>query len=142
MNREAAWLPTHSGSAEIGYHHWQINSEDTSGWWQNVSVETAKRYTFSIYAQRDIPTHGQTEARTLELRIESTTDLGQLTLNSQTFDVSKLATGKEWTPLSVSGTANTSQLRVLVVITPAPDGPRGGAVKLDDAALVDAHDEK
>jgi glucan 1,3-beta-glucosidase len=142
MNREAAWLPTHSGSAEIGYHHWQINSEDTSGWWQDVSVETGKRYTFSIYAQHDIPPHGQTEARTLELRIESVTDLGQVTLNSQTFDVSKLATGKQWTPLSVSGTANTSRLRVLIVITPAADGPRGGAVKLDDAALVDAHDGK
>jgi endoglucanase len=142
MNRETAWLPTHSGSAEIGYHHWQITSKDTSGWWQEVSVETGKRYTFSIYAQRDIPAEGQTEARTLELRIESVTDQGEVTLNSQTFDVRKLASGKEWTRLSVSGTANSSRLRVLIVMTPAADGPRGGAVKLDDAMLVDAHDGK
>ena len=142
MNREAAWLPTHSGSAEIGYHHWQITSEDTSGWWQDVSVETGKRYTFSIFAQRDIPAKGQTEARTLDLRIESVTDRGEVTLNSQTFDVNGLASGKEWTRLSVSGTADTPRLRVLMVISPAADGPRGGAVKLDDAMLVDAHDGK
>jgi glucan 1,3-beta-glucosidase len=142
MNRETGWVPTHSGSTEIGYHHWQITSEDTSGWWQDVSVEPGKRYTFSIYAQRDIPARGQTEARTLELRIESVTDRGQVTLNSQTFDVSALASGKEWSRLSVSGTADTPRLRVLMVISPAADGPRGGAVKLDDAMLVDAHDGK
>jgi glucan 1,3-beta-glucosidase len=142
INREAAWQPTHSGSAEIGYHHWQINSEDTSGLWQEVTVETGKRYTFSIYAQRDIPAAGQTEAHTLELRVESVTDRGEVTLNSQTLDVSKLASGKEWTRLSVSGTANSSRLRVLIVISPATDGPRGGAVKLDDAMLVEARDGK
>jgi glucan 1,3-beta-glucosidase len=141
MNRETGWAPTHSGSAEIGYHHWQITSEDTSGWWQDVSVEPGKRYTFSIYAQRDVPPSGQTEARTLELRIESVTDRGEVTLNSRTFDVGTLAGGKEWTRLSVSGTANDPRLRVLMVIAPAADGPRGGAVKLDDAMLVDAKNE-
>ena len=53
-----------------------------------------------------------------------------------------LASGKEWTRLSVSGTANSPRLRVLMVISPAADGPRGGAVKLDDAMLVEAHDGK
>jgi glucan 1,3-beta-glucosidase len=142
MNREAAWHPTHSGSAEIGYHHWQISSEDTSGWWQDVGVAAGKRYAFSIYAQRDIPARGQTEARTLELRMESVTDDGEVTLNSQTFDISKLATGKEWTRVRVSGTADGPRMRVLLVISPAAGGPRGGAVKLDDAALVDAQDMK
>lgn len=142
MNRETTWLPTHSGSAEIGYHHWQINSNDKSGWWQDVSVDAGKRYTFSIYGQRDIPSPGQTEARTLELRMESVMEDGEVTLNSQTIDISQLAVGKEWTHLSVSGTANAPRLRVLMVISPAVDGPRGGAVKLDDAALVDARDGK
>jgi len=142
INREASWLPTHSGSAEIGYHHWQVDSNETSGLWQDVNVETGKRYTFSIFAQHDIPATGQTDARSLELRIESVTDRGQVTLNSQTFDISNLATGKEWTCVSVSGTAISSRLRLLIVISPAADGPRGGAVKLDDAMLVDAHDGK
>jgi hypothetical protein len=142
MNREAAWQPTHSGSAEIGYHHWQITSPDTSGWWQDVGVAPGKHYTFSIYAQRDIPAPEQTEARTLELRMESVTGDGEVTLNSQTFDISKLATGNEWTRLSVSGTADGPRLRALLVISPAADGPRGGAVKLDDATLVDTQDAK
>jgi hypothetical protein len=142
MNRETGWVPTHSGSAEIGYHHGQITSDETSGWWQDVNARAGKRYTFSIYAQRDIPAEGQTEAKTLELRMESVTDRGEVTLNSQTFDVKKLASGKEWIHLSVSGTANSPRLRVLMAISPAADGPRGGAVKLDDAMLVEAHDGK
>ena len=141
MNRETAWKPTHSGSAEIGYHHWQITSNDTSGLWQDVNVEAGKRYTFSIYAQHDVPADGQNDARTVELRMESVTDDGQVTLNSQDFDVEKLATGKEWMRLSLSGTADTARLRVLVVISPATEGMRGGAVKLDDATLVNAKDE-
>ncbi len=142
INREAGWTPTHSGSAEIGYHHWQITSDDTSGLWQDVNVEAGKRFTFSIYAQRDIPAEGQSEARSLELRMESVTDHGEVTLNSQTFDVKTLASGKEWIHLTVSGTANSPRLRVLMVISPAADGPRGGAVKLDDAMLVEAQDGK
>ena len=61
MNRETTWTPTHSGSAEIGYHHWQIASADTSGLWQDVNVEAGKRDTFSIYAQRDVPANGDAE---------------------------------------------------------------------------------
>ncbi len=142
MNRQTAWTPTHSGSCEIGYHHWQITSDETSGLWQDVNVEPGQRYAFSIYAQRDVPASGDAEARTVELRLESVTDHGQLTLNSRNFDVSRLATGGQWTRLSVSGTADASRLRVLVVISPAPAGPRGGAIKLDDAMLVNARDGK
>lgn len=142
MNRESAWTPTHSGSSEIGYHHWQIRSDDTSGLWQDLNVEAGKRYTFSIYAQRDVPANGDAEARTVELRLESVTDRGEVTLNSQNFEVSRLASGREWTRLSVSGTADASRLRMLVVISPAASGPRGGAVKLDDAMLINANDGK
>jgi hypothetical protein len=136
MNREAGWTPTHSGTAEIGYHHWQIESAGTSGLWQDVSVEAGKRYAFSIYAQQDIPDSAHHSADKIELRLESTTPAGQVTVNSKNFDVSKLASGKDWTRLMVEGTAETDKLRVLVVITPAADGPRGGAIKMDDAALV------
>ena len=70
------------------------------------------------------------------------TDHGELTLNSQTFDVKRLASGGEWTRLSVSGTADASRMCMLVVITPAAAGPRGGSVKLDDAMLINANDGK
>lgn len=138
MNREAGWKPTHSGTAEIGYHHWQITSASTSGLWQDASVEPGKRYTFSIYAQHDRVEANQHDASTVELRLESTTPGGQVTVNSRNFDVSKLASGSDWTRLSISGTAASDNLRVLVVITPAEEGPRGGSIKLDDATLTPA----
>ena len=142
INRETGWTPTHSGSCEIGYRHWQITSAEPSGLWQDVSAEPGKRYTFSIFAQRDVPAAGTGEADKIELRLESVTDHGEITLNSKSFDVKRLATGKEWTRLSVSATADSPQLRALIAISPSADGPRGGAVKLDDATLVNAGDRK
>jgi endoglucanase len=136
MNRETGWSPTHSGSCEIGYHHWQITSADTSGLWQDVNAQPGKRYTFSIYAQHDVSAAGQSDASNVELRLETVTDHGELTLNTQNFEVNRLASGNAWTRLSLSGTADGPRMRVLVVITPSPAGPRGGAIKLDDAALM------
>jgi endoglucanase len=142
MNRETGWKPTHSGSCEIGYHHWQITSSEPSGLWQDVDVQPGKRFTFSIFAQRDIPSAGDSQARAVEMRVESVTDHGQITLNSRNFDVTRLATAGRWTRLSVTGTADTSRLRVLVIISPSIEEPRGGAIKLDDAALVLAKNEQ
>jgi glucan 1,3-beta-glucosidase len=142
INREATWMPTHSGSCVIGYHHWQIESNETSGVWQDANVEAGKRYTFSIFAQQDVPADGKSGARTIELRLESIGLRGEVTLNSRDFDVSRLATGKGWTRLSVSGTADGARMRALVAITPGIDGPRGGALKLDDATLAIANDGK
>jgi hypothetical protein len=135
MNRETGWTPTRSGSCEIGYHHWQVETAENSGLWQDVSVEPGGRYTFSIFAQRDIPHGGQNEAKSVELRLEAVMPQGQVTLNSRTFDVSGLAAGK-WTRLTVEGTAETRTMRVLVVVNPAERAPRGAALKFDDAALV------
>ena len=41
-----------------------------------------------------------------------------------------------WSPLSISGSSQTEGIRVLVVIKPRSEGPRNGAVKLDDAELA------
>jgi hypothetical protein len=142
INREIGWTPTHSGSCEIGYHHWQVVTADTSGLWQDVNVEPGKRYTFSIYAQRDVPPPDQTQTASIELRIEAVTDHGEITLNTQNFEVARLATGKQWTRLSLSGTADDPKMRALAIITPAADGPRGGALKLDDAILTKTSDRQ
>jgi acetyl esterase/lipase len=136
MNRETTWKPTHSGSTEIGYHHWQVTSDTTSGLWQDVKVQPGRRYVFSIYAQHDPTNAALHDAKTLELRTESVTPNGQLTLNSANFDIAMLPTGQGWARLAIPCTAETDTLRVLAIITPAETGPRGGAVKLDDAALV------
>jgi len=135
MNRETGWSPCHSGTCLIGYHHWQIDQPGSSGLWQDVPVQAGKRYLFSIYAQHDPVDANHHEAKTIELRMEGNTPGGQLTLNSKNFDVSKLPSGGEWARLSVAGTACSDALRVLVVINASEEEPRGGSVKLDDAAL-------
>jgi endoglucanase len=142
MNREANPMPSQSGKAGIVYYHSRITSDGASGWWQDADSVPGKRYTFSIYAQQDPPANGENAARTVELRLESVTNDGQVTLNSQTFDVSKLPTRNDWMRLSVSGTAQTARIRVLAVMNPAADGPRGGTVKVRDAALQNANDGK
>jgi endoglucanase len=136
MNRESNWSPVHSGSALIGYHHWQVENAGSSGLWQEVKVQARKRYFFSIYAQHDQVDPSAHEAKSLELRMESVTPGGQLTLNSKNFDVATLPiTGRNWAHLSICGTAESDSMRVLVVINSADTGPRDGAIKLDDASL-------
>jgi acetyl esterase/lipase len=136
MNRETAWTPTHSGSSEIGYHHWQVTSDASSGLWQDVEVRPGQRYVFSFYAQHDQVEAAVHDAKTLELRTESVTPNGQVTLNSANFDIATLPTGRSWARLSIPSTAAGDRMRVLAIISPAETGPRGGAVKLDDASLV------
>lgn len=140
MNRETAWTPTHDGRALIGYHHWRLTGGGASGLWQDVKAKAGDRYAFTVLAQHDPATGGAQNAGTLELRLESVTPDGQITLNSQDFAVNKLATGQGWSRLSVSGTATSDTLRVLAVINAAADAPRGGAVKLDDATVTPATD--
>jgi endoglucanase len=141
MNREDSWTPTHSGKALMAYHHWQIEKADTSGLFQDVDVTPGQRYTFSVFAQHDDP-KGAHDATSVEIRLENTKPDGQVVLNSETFKVAELPTGDHWKQLSVSGTAVSKTVRVLIITNPSPDIPRGGAVKFDDAALLPAHDGK
>ena len=47
----------------------------------------------------------------------------------------ELPAGNRWHEMSVTGTTPEDNLRVLIVVTPAPQNGRGGAVKINDAAL-------
>ncbi|MDB5327840.1 MAG: glycoside hydrolase family protein [Phycisphaerales bacterium] len=143
INHESAWSPTHDGKGLIGYHHWQIEGKGgSSGLWQDAKVKTGQRYTFTLFAQHDAAEAGKHDADTLELRLESITPDGAVTLNNHDFTITKLATGKDWTRVGVSGTAVSDTLRVLAVINSSADPLRGGAVKLDDATLTAATDGK
>ena len=143
MNYENSWSPTHDGKGLIGYHHWQIEGAGgSSGIWQDVKVTAGQRYTFTLFAQHDPAEAPKLDAGTLELRLEAVAGNGTVTLNNQGFTVSKLATGKDWTRVAVSGTATTDTIRVLAVMNSSADANRGGAVKLDDATLTLATDGK
>ena len=142
LNRETTWSPVRDGKSLIGYHHWQIDGAGgSSGLWQDVKVTPGQRYTFTIFVQHDAAEAGKHDAKTLELRLESTVNGEQVTLNSRDFTVDALATGKDWTRATVTGTAQSETLRALAVIN-AGDAPRGGAVKLDTATLTPAKDGK
>lgn len=135
MNRESGWTPVKDGVCIIGYHHWQIEKGDNSGLYQDMKVEAGKNYTFSIYANADVSADSK-NAESVELRLESTVNGTQATVSSKTYNLSDLATGADWSKLQVSGVAPNDSLRVLVIVNPSKESPRGGAVKFDAAELV------
>ena len=137
LGRETAWAPTHSGTAMMGYHHWEVTSPENSGFYQDVpGVKAGQSFTFSIWVSSDKVTTGNTASQ-VELRLEGTLNGSQVTLASVSTDVKDLA-ANEWHQLNVTGTTTTDNLRVLVIVTPTGEVPRRGALKFDDATLVPA----
>jgi len=136
FNREEGWTPVRSGRCILGYHHWEIPSANQSGVYQDLDgAVAAKQYTFGIYVSPDKAKDGTRDALTIELRLESTFEGRQLTLASKLYKVADLMPDK-WEKLSVSGAPVNNTLRVLVIVTPAPDnGTRGGALRFDDALI-------
>ena len=131
MNRETGWKPVRTGKCIMGYHHWQIEDDETSGLYQDVDgVPAGKSYTFKVFAMKD----KETDIDNIELRLELLG--GASTVASTNYKLSDLKS--EWTELSVTGTPETEGLRVLVVVTPKQGGDRHGALKFDDASLVEA----
>jgi hypothetical protein len=135
MNRESAWTPVKDGVCIIGYHHWQIEKSDNSGLYQDMKVEAGKNFTFSIYANADKTTDNTKVAESVELRLETTVNGTQATVASKMYNVADIASGTDWSKLQVSGVAPNESLRALIVVNPAKEGPRGGALKLDAASL-------
>jgi len=139
FNREEGWTPVHSGHCVLGYHHWEIPSAKDSGVYQDVAgVAKGASYTFGIYVSVDKARNPARDAVSIELRLESTVDGSQQTVASKLYKVADLPRD-DWQKLTVSGSANSGTLRVLVIVTPSPvDGTRGGALRFDDAFLEPA----
>jgi hypothetical protein len=136
INREEQWTPVHSGRCILGYHHWEIPDANDSGVYQDVGhAVPGAVYAFGIYANLDKAKAPAQNALTIELRLESTVGGQQQTVVSKLYKVADLAPD-QWEKLSVSGSPANDSLRVLVIITPAPqNGTRGGAIRFDDAFL-------
>jgi hypothetical protein len=136
FNREEGWTPVHSGHCILGYHHWEIPSAKDSGVYQDVTgAAKGTSYTFGIYASLDKARKPTNDAVSIELRLESTVDGSQQTVASKLYKVADLPPN-DWQKLTVSGSANSDALRVLVIVTPSSiDGARGGALRFDDAFL-------
>jgi hypothetical protein len=137
INRESSWMPTHSGKCLLGYHHWQITSQANSGVWQDVSnVKSGQKFKFSVFVFADAPDKSDdAAAEKIEVRLEATRNGQQVAIESVSVPVSEIPADSAWHEVSVSGTTPEDNLRVLVVVTPAANAPRGGAIKIDDASL-------
>lgn len=132
INRETVWKTTRSGKCLIGYHHWEVAGSDSSGIYQDIEGrESGQTYEFSVFAQK-----GQdTNAEKVELRLKKVR--GFVTVAYETYEVGRIRAGG-WDRLSVSGKVpeNETGLRVLVIVYPAANPPRSGAIKFDDADLL------
>jgi hypothetical protein len=129
MNRESAWIPTHSGSGMIGYHHWQIEENSSSGIFQDLTNTAANvNYTFSVYAFKDTGTN----LEYVELRIEKLS--GKDVIASKVYWRDELESAT-WQELTVSGMNTEPGLRVLIIVKPKASGLRQGCIKFDDASL-------
>lgn len=130
MNRETGWKPVRTGKCIMGYHHWQIETDETSGFYQDIEgVPAGASCTFKIFAMKD----KDTDVDNIELRLELLG--GVSTVASKNFKLADLK-GTQWTELSVTGTPETEGVRVLVVVSPKQGGDRHGALKFDDASLA------
>ena len=138
INRETGWNPVLDGKCLLGYHHWQIEKNETSGFYQDLeNVEPGRMCTFSIYVNTDAVAEGQQGPVSVEIRLETTVYDEQSVVISQHYEVSDLAGGKDWSRLSVRAKTPNRRLRALVLITPAKgNGSRGGALKFDKASVV------
>ena len=129
MNRETGWLPTQDGECLIGYHHWEINGTENSGFSQLVQgLKPNLAYTFSIHVSVD----KDTNAESIELRLSH--EKGDIA--GETIPVKSLPAG-EWTPLSVTGKATADRMWVNVIVEPLKkvkaQWDRKGAIKFDKA---------
>jgi hypothetical protein len=138
--RVTDWKPTKNGGAMLAYKHWETKGDASAGVFQDAAfVKAGAKYRFVVPIFFDKPDSGSS-AKSIELRLESTINGAQVTVATQTFDLTTATEAlpySKWTPLQVTGTAPVDNLRVLVILTPQ-QGSRGGAVKIDAVRLEDA----
>jgi len=116
---------------------------DGTGFFRDVEgVRKGGRYRFRLMANVDRAGVSSADEGVVELRLESMVNGKPVTLNYETCNLENIATGDNWSPLSVSGTVANDTLRVLVTVSPAAGGLRG-TVNIDNATvLVDSLPEE
>ncbi|MEO0514985.1 MAG: cellulase family glycosylhydrolase [Planctomycetota bacterium] len=137
FNRQNDWTPVRSGNSILAYHHWQIETGDSSGVWQDVEGLTpGQTYEFQAFGNLDRGSAGKSIPSAVELKLEAPQPDGSvLTLATRTYPAKDLATADGWSRLSVTGQAVSETMRVLLIVYPADNAARDGAIKLDDVSL-------
>lgn len=136
IHRETTWWPTLSGKALLGYRHWQVKGDFTSGVWQDVpGVKAGQKVKFSVSMMVDKHEDGANTAEEVELLLECTKNGQQETIASKKVPLADFPADGQWHEISVEGTTPVNSLRVLISAQPAREGSRTSAVKFDDASL-------
>jgi hypothetical protein len=129
LNREDAWDSPHNGKCMLAYHHWQILDNESSGVYQDVEKSDPNvAYEFSVYVFID----PDTNADNIELRIEKLWGNGPVA--AKKYYLGSIES-KSWKRINVEGVPAEPGLRATLVVTPAQNKARNGAVKFDDARL-------
>lgn len=138
IQRQTGWTPVRDGNALIGYRHWEVSGGSPSSIDQVVSgLDPAREYTLSVFANKDTVDAGEANADRVELVIE-TTGTPTRVIERRGFPVSQIASGSGWSRLHLRFHPVSSQARVRLVAYPDTSGAtRDGAVKFDDATLVE-----
>ncbi len=134
VRAEAETAP--QGDAVAAYRHETAGATRDVGWYQDVALDRRQRFcTFSILARRDSASKADSDAARVELRLEMTHQGRQIAIASRTYDAAHLS-ADNWARLHVAGLAPASNVRVLLVVSPAEAAPRGGDLLFDDARLT------
>jgi hypothetical protein len=127
--RVEGWEPVKEGQAMLAYKHWEVTGSDSSGVWQDLSgVAPGDKILFKVPFYPDRPEWGELP-RAIELRFETTMQGTQVIVDRVRLESGDWKTGT-WNEITLSATAPSGSLRVLILFEPA-EGRAGGAVKLD-----------
>lgn len=140
VRRQTGWVPVRDGSALIGYRHWEVSGSSPSSITQVVTgLDPSHEYTFSVFANKDNVDPGEANADRVELVIE-TTGTPTRVIERRSFPVSQIESGSAWSRLHLRFRPVSSEARVRIVAYPDTSGAtRDGAVKFDDASLVEGN---
>lgn len=134
IERVDTWRPTRTGEGMVGYKHWVIQDNGDSGLFQDATSAVAGgTYEFSLWIYPDAAK--QNGFAGVELRLESGVDGRQVTVATNLVAGADIPAGR-WSRILVRGTAPVANLRAVIVFFPSLQGPRDGAVKIDDAQIT------
>jgi hypothetical protein len=136
LSRNAVTNGFRTGSASMAYDHGSVEGAAESVISQEIAgAKAGTRYRFSIHAMQQRGEVGKRLPARVTVSLEGRVDGKPVTVAARRYDWRSLGMSADWALLRLDGTAPSDDLKVVIAFTPAVEGPRGGWIRLDDAAL-------
>lgn len=136
IRREPSWYPKPGSGVLMGYHHYRISNEATSGFYQDIedakAGSTVRFYIFVILDRHD-PLLNRPEK--IELILESGKGEEKKEFAKTELPLAEFEADMPWQEITVEGKMPADGLRVKVSITPSPSAPRSSSLKFAEANL-------